>query len=101
MGRDAQVVYLGREKVKGVPHHAKAGNINSALLKESPGKGVFVLVLDCGKALVLATFSKLSGWFPFIRQQQTVLQDSITAVAAAHCRSRCSFTMYAAAVLQI
>ena len=31
-------MYCGREKVKGVPHHAKAGNINSALLKEGPGK---------------------------------------------------------------
>jgi hypothetical protein len=31
-------VYLGRDKVKGVPHHAKAGNINSCLLKEGAGK---------------------------------------------------------------
>jgi hypothetical protein len=31
-------VYCGRSKVKGVPHHAKAGNINSCLLKEGPGK---------------------------------------------------------------
>ncbi len=31
-------MYVGREKVKGVPHHAKAGNINSCLLKEGPGK---------------------------------------------------------------
>lgn len=47
MGRDAQLLYLAREKAKGVPHHNKAGNINSALLKESPGAGAFVLVLDC------------------------------------------------------
>ncbi|KAK9789026.1 hypothetical protein WJX73_003117 [Symbiochloris irregularis] len=33
--------------VKGVPHHAKAGNINSAMLKEAPGLGDFILVLDC------------------------------------------------------
>ena len=42
-------MYVARDKVKGVPHHAKAGNINSALLKESPGKGDFLVVLDCGK----------------------------------------------------
>ena len=36
--REAKIVYVGREKVKGVPHHAKAGNINSCLLKEGPGK---------------------------------------------------------------
>eukprot|EP00775_Hariotina_reticulata_P010775 gene10775-10931_t len=47
MGREAQLLYVGREKVKGVRHHDKAGNINSALLKESPGKGTFVLILDC------------------------------------------------------
>jgi hypothetical protein len=47
MGREANLSYLARTKVKGVPHHAKAGNINSALLKESEGSGTFVLVLDC------------------------------------------------------
>lgn len=36
--RDANIVYVARDKVKGVPHHAKAGNINSCLLKEGPGK---------------------------------------------------------------
>ena len=45
------LVYLARQKVKGIPHHAKAGNVNSALLKESPGKGDFLLILDCGKTL--------------------------------------------------
>jgi hypothetical protein len=49
MGREAQLLYVAREKVKGVRHHDKAGNINSALLKESPGKGTFVLILDCGE----------------------------------------------------
>ncbi len=47
MGREAELVYICRDKVKGVPHHAKAGNINSALLKEAPGKGEYILVLDC------------------------------------------------------
>ena len=36
--REANIVYLGRDKAKGVPHHAKAGNINSCLLKEGAGK---------------------------------------------------------------
>lgn len=47
MQRSAQIAYVARDKVKGVPHHAKAGNINSALLKEAPGNGDFILVLDC------------------------------------------------------
>lgn len=51
MGREAELHYVARKKVKGVNHHAKAGNINSALLKETPGKGTFLLVLDCGKHL--------------------------------------------------
>ena len=47
MRREASIVYVARQKVKGVPHHAKAGNINSCLLKEGAKKGEFVLVLDC------------------------------------------------------
>ena len=43
--REANIVYVAREKVKGVPHHAKAGNINSCLLKEGPGKVRRLLVL--------------------------------------------------------
>jgi cellulose synthase/poly-beta-1,6-N-acetylglucosamine synthase-like glycosyltransferase len=42
------LVYTAREKVKGVAHHAKAGNINSCLLKEGHGRGhEFMMVLDC------------------------------------------------------
>ena len=33
MGREAKIHYVCRDKVKGVPHHAKAGNINNCLLK--------------------------------------------------------------------
>jgi hypothetical protein len=47
MQRDAQIVHVARDKVPGVPHHAKAGNINNALLKEGLGGGEFILVLDC------------------------------------------------------
>ncbi|KAL4423966.1 hypothetical protein ABPG75_001267 [Micractinium tetrahymenae] len=47
MHREASIVYVARQKAAGVPHHAKAGNINSCLLKEGAKKGEFVLVLDC------------------------------------------------------
>lgn len=36
--REANITYIGRDKAKGVPHHAKAGNINSCLLKEGKGR---------------------------------------------------------------
>lgn len=39
-------MYVTRTKIPSIPHHAKAGNINNALLK-APGSGDFVLVLDC------------------------------------------------------
>jgi hypothetical protein len=48
MGRDPRLAYVRRRKAAGVPHHAKAGNINSCLLLEGEGRGDFVLVLDCG-----------------------------------------------------
>ena len=41
------IAYVRREKVSGVPHHAKAGNVNSCLMKETNSRGDFVLVLDC------------------------------------------------------
>jgi cellulose synthase (UDP-forming) len=47
MGRGASLRYAVREKRKGVPHHAKAGNINSTLLKGGHADAEFVLVLDC------------------------------------------------------
>jgi cellulose synthase/poly-beta-1,6-N-acetylglucosamine synthase-like glycosyltransferase len=50
MQRNAGIMYVARDKVAGVPHHAKAGNINSALLK-APGSGDFILVLDCDMVL--------------------------------------------------
>lgn len=46
MQRDAHVVYVARDKAPGVPHHAKAGNINNALLKSGTAHGEFILVLD-------------------------------------------------------
>jgi cellulose synthase (UDP-forming) len=47
MGRAAQLTYTAREKAPGVPHHAKAGNINAALLKAGDCSADFALVLDC------------------------------------------------------
>jgi cellulose synthase/poly-beta-1,6-N-acetylglucosamine synthase-like glycosyltransferase len=47
MERHAQLVYTARTKSPGVTHHAKAGNINSALLNTPHATGDFVLVLDC------------------------------------------------------
>jgi hypothetical protein len=32
MQRDAQIVYVAHDRVPGMPHHAKAGNIMIALL---------------------------------------------------------------------
>eukprot|EP00271_Cylindrocystis_brebissonii_P008042 TRINITY_DN22077_c0_g1_i1.p1 TRINITY_DN22077_c0_g1~~TRINITY_DN22077_c0_g1_i1.p1 ORF type:complete len:1726 (+),score=392.82 TRINITY_DN22077_c0_g1_i1:475-5652(+) len=46
----ASLGYAARKKVKGVPHHAKAGNINSQLLKgrrRGWRQGAFVVVFDC------------------------------------------------------
>lgn len=37
-GRSPQLTYTARPKVKGVHHHAKAGNINHALTKEAAVK---------------------------------------------------------------
>lgn len=38
--------YVARKKIPGVPHHAKAGNINNALMNENT-HGDFILVFDC------------------------------------------------------
>ena len=47
MGRHANLTYVARPKVRGVPHHAKAGNINHCLLTESSTLTDYILVLDC------------------------------------------------------
>lgn len=44
MNREARLVYVCRRKIPSVCHHAKAGNINHALLN-SQGKGEFIVVL--------------------------------------------------------
>jgi cellulose synthase/poly-beta-1,6-N-acetylglucosamine synthase-like glycosyltransferase len=47
MDRRANLFYVGRTKKKGVPHHAKAGNINNCLLMHSSEDAEYILVLDC------------------------------------------------------
>lgn len=38
--------YIARKKIPGVPHHAKAGNINNAMMNESTN-GEFIVIFDC------------------------------------------------------
>ncbi len=38
--------YVARIKIKGVPHHAKAGNLNNVILNEG-STGQLIMVLDC------------------------------------------------------
>lgn len=45
--KGVSLFYIARPKVKGVDHHAKAGNINHCFLKEAASKSDFVLILDC------------------------------------------------------
>ena len=43
---DPQLTHIARVKTPGVPHHAKAGNLNNALLNGG-SSGQFVVVFDC------------------------------------------------------
>ena len=48
MMRNVNLLHCVRDKVKGIPHHAKAGNINSTLLKGAfSSTADFIVVLDC------------------------------------------------------
>jgi len=38
--------YIARKKYPGVPHHAKAGNINNAMMNEGTN-GQFIVIFDC------------------------------------------------------
>mmetsp|Transcript_6522 Transcript_6522/g.9832 ORF Transcript_6522/g.9832 Transcript_6522/m.9832 type:complete len:820 (+) Transcript_6522:118-2577(+) len=38
--------YVARKKIPGVPHHAKAGNLNNAILNEG-SEGQLIIILDC------------------------------------------------------
>ncbi len=41
-----QTRYVARIKIKGVPHHAKAGNLNNVIMNEG-STGQIIMVLDC------------------------------------------------------
>jgi cellulose synthase (UDP-forming) len=45
-GSKATLRYIARKKIPGVPHHAKAGNINNALMNEGTN-GDFIVIFDC------------------------------------------------------
>jgi len=45
-GSEVTLRYFARKKVKGVYHHAKAGNLNNAILQEGTS-GDFLVVFDC------------------------------------------------------
>lgn len=47
MERKCRIKYVSRDKVKGVDHHAKAGNINNCLMFDSTADADYLLVLDC------------------------------------------------------
>lgn len=47
MERNVTLRYTARVKTKGVQHHAKAGNINSFLLKRSKPTTDFIVIFDC------------------------------------------------------
>jgi len=38
--------YIARKKYPGIPHHAKAGNVNNALMNEGTS-GQFIVIFDC------------------------------------------------------
>ena len=59
---EADLRYIARPKVKGTPHHAKAGNINHALLS-SGTRGEFVLILDCDMIVKRSFLRRTVGHF--------------------------------------
>lgn len=73
------VHYVARAKVKGVPHHAKAGNINSALLLEAPTRGDFVLVLDCD--MLCSSDMLVASVGHFYEQRGNVVDSSAAATS--------------------
>eukprot|EP00882_Tetradesmus_deserticola_P014856 GHRQ01015809.1.p1 GENE.GHRQ01015809.1~~GHRQ01015809.1.p1 ORF type:complete len:205 (-),score=52.99 GHRQ01015809.1:155-769(-) len=86
MGREANLSYLARTKVKGVPHHAKAGNINSALLKECEGSGTFVLVLDCDMIVHPDFLQNILGHFyKQVRDLPAIMQATTTVCCPNAC----------------
>jgi cellulose synthase (UDP-forming) len=52
-----------------VPHHAKAGNINSAILRAGAATGDFVLVLDCDMIVHPEFLQRTLGHFYTISEE--------------------------------
>jgi cellulose synthase/poly-beta-1,6-N-acetylglucosamine synthase-like glycosyltransferase len=71
-----RIRYVRREKVPGVPHHAKAGNVNSCLLKESTSRGQFILVLDCD---MMVNKNFLMRAIPHFYQRKTATEGALTS----------------------
>ena len=63
MNRQAKLKYVSRPKVKGVPHHAKSGNINHCLLNVSSSQTDYILVLDCDMIIHPTFLRKTMGHF--------------------------------------
>jgi cellulose synthase/poly-beta-1,6-N-acetylglucosamine synthase-like glycosyltransferase len=63
MGRQANLKYVARPKVSGVPHHAKAGNINHCLMTESSHVTEYILVLDCDMIIHPTLLRRTLGHF--------------------------------------
>lgn len=76
MNRKTRVLECVRDKVKGTPHHAKAGNINNCLLKgSSDSDAEFILVLDCDMILHPDFLLKTLGHFYVEENGQWSLKD--------------------------
>ncbi|KAL4547939.1 hypothetical protein Ndes2526B_g07156 [Nannochloris sp. 'desiccata'] len=66
MGRDSSIECVVRTKVKNVPHHAKAGNINNCLFKSASSAtrdADFLLVLDCDMIVAPGFLLRTLGHF--------------------------------------
>ncbi|KAJ3318202.1 hypothetical protein HDV06_000745, partial [Boothiomyces sp. JEL0866] len=79
IGSRVKVTYCARPKVKGVNHHAKAGNINHCFTKLPQSKGDYVLILDCDmivtKSFLMKTvphfYEKIDG--KYLRKEKTAM----------------------------
>ena len=80
MQRDAKILHVTRDKVKGVPHHAKAGNINNCLLKASAASAAeFILVLDCDMIVHPTFLLSTLGHF-YVKEGETWVPKKLAAL---------------------
>lgn len=75
---EARLSYIARKKIPGVPHHAKAGNINNAMLNEGTS-GQFIVIFDsdmeCKPQLLQAVLPHF-----FKKDQDTFVVDEKVAM---------------------